>query len=47
MSGDDDGARASREVGDDLVRAEEALLVVGGGELLGEIVGANSTEVAG
>lgn len=46
MSGDDDGARAGREVGDDLIRAEETLLVVGGGELLGEVVRADGTKVA-
>ena len=45
MASDDDGTRAGREVGHNLVRAEETLLVVCGSELLSKVVGADGTEV--
>lgn len=47
VASNDDSARAGGLVLDDLVRAEEAFLLVGSGELLGEVVGTDSAEVAG
>lgn len=47
VAGDDDGAGTGRLVLDDLVRGLEALLVVGGAELVRERVLADAAEVGG
>lgn len=47
MASDDDSARAGRLALDDLVGGLEALLVVGGAELVRERVGADGAEVGG